>query len=294
MPVLLDPPSVTKGSGDAMRSLAGSGTTIPTSLAKTAFEANGLTFNIASDIDRIRVAKMSGLYDANVRDNRDVNPDRDGETFYGGLYSGKPIIIEGDIWARQYEKWLDMRSALAEAFDPLDAEFPLTGRTGDFTRDWVLYVVKTSDMGMDDYLDGPWFKTAFNIPLRASRPYIFGYQLKSAHGTTQAVVANLGNRNAQPRMLLPGQQQDVVVDVDTTGQQFRLKAGRQIPAGRYYEIDFDAGTVMDDLGVNKFDDYDSASDWLYIPKNATTTFTLSNTVTDGNQGITVYWQDTYK
>src|SRR4051812_44185737 len=132
MPVVLDPVAITKGTGVPDRSLPGSGLSIPTSIAKMVFDMRGLIVNNRDDIDRYWLNKIDGLYDAEVRDNRDINADRDGETFYGGLYSGKPLVVDGNIWARRYEKWLDMRSALSEALDDITDEFPLIERTGEF------------------------------------------------------------------------------------------------------------------------------------------------------------------
>lgn len=300
MPVVLDPPALTRGSGAPDRSLAGSGLAVPTSLAKTVYDARGLLLNNRGDIDRYWLSKIDGLYDAEVRDSRDVNADHDGETFYGGLYAGKPLTVEGNLWARQYEKWLDMRMALSEAFDDISDEFPLVGRTGDFTRDWVIYVVKTAQISMADYLDGPWFKTDFQLQLRASRPRIYSYQIHSAStnlNTSNFIqVTNRGNREAVPRILLFGAQNNVVINVDTNGQQFRLKPAHPIPAGRYYEIDFDPNnsSIVDDLGVNRFNDYDHTSDWIELPRNVMTTLEIVSDGRDANAAATVYWQDTYK
>lgn len=476
MPIVLDPPQVTFGSGAPGRAIPGSGRAIPTSILGTTYEVRGLRLNNRQDLEHYWVKSLDGLYDSEVRDNREVNPDRDGETYFGGLYAGKPITMEGIIRAHTLEKMLDMQYALTEAFDNLDEEFEFVGRTGDITRDWVAYLAKTGSIALKDE-QGDWeFNRAFMIPLRASKPNIFGLQQKSATtkiphyvnmdadpqfnagiagwvaavggaapvpvisydaandrllvdgqgampansavgvykdfavtpgkmyaarakvgitagvGATNGVdilfdwrnlggnvqyneelvntpvpnagpfdvtkssvmapdgattlrvwvryvrddpavapdpdfwvddfllhetyddlgeapqaffaafyepprsivIDHVGNRKAQMILVVHGSQTDFSVGNTETGQEFGFKAGRVVPVGASWEIDFAEGTIFDQNGVNKFDAYNHGTDWMYIAPNTTQTLTFNSSNRDDNSAVTVYWRDTYK
>jgi hypothetical protein len=297
-PIVLDPPIVTAGSGAPDRSLPGSGKAIPTMVARTVFEINGLIMNQRDNKDVIWVEEIDGLYDADVRDSREANTDRDGEQFYGGLYAGKPLVLTGFIEAGTMEKLEDMMFAFNEAWDNITEESMLVGRTGDVQRDWMVNVVKVQSVAMKDKQDSYRWKRQFMLSLRSSSPSIYSYLLRTASqqlsGGNNVSVTNLGNRPATPRILLFGAQTGAEITNNNTGEVFRLKDGWQIPAGRYYEIDFEAGTIYDDLGVNRFGAFDSTSDWFKLPRRSTSVLSVASTARDANAAITVYWRDTYK
>lgn len=298
MPIVLDKPQVTRGGGAPDRRLPGSGRAVPTLVAATMFEINGLVMNQRQNLDYYHIESIDGLYDAEVRDSREINADRDGETFYGGMYAGKPLSIEGWIKAGSRSKLEDMAYALGEAWDDLSVETPLIGRTGDITRDWQVFVVKTQPVAMKDQQDSYEFKRPFMIACRSSKPRIYGVQLKQAavdlNAGNSVVVENYGNRPAIPRILLFGAQTDVAIANSATNQTFRLKPGWTIPNGRYYEIDFEEGTIFDDLGVNRFDSFDHTSDWLTLKRESSQTLTVTSSGHTASSAITVYWYDTYK
>lgn len=278
--------------------MPGSGTAIPTSILTTSYEVNGLVINNRDDLEHYWIDEIDGLYDAEVRDSREVNTDADGEVFLGGLYAGKPLSISGKIRAQTYEKMLDMQMALSEAFGEINVEYPFIGRTNDINRDWVVHVVKTAAIAMKDVQDTNQYRRNFLIQLRASKPGIFSLWEKQAHQLlsdgNNITVDHLGNKKAFPRILLFGRQTDVAVSNNTTGQQFRLKEGWTIPAGRYYEIDFENGEIIDDLGVNRFDSFDHTSDWLQLERSASQVLTIISTNRDASAAATVYWRDTYR
>jgi Phage tail protein len=298
MPIILDPPEITAGSGAPNRSLPGSGKAIPTMVARTVFEINGLIMNQRDNKDVIWVEEIDGLYDADLRDSREPNPDRDGEQFYGGLYSGKPLVLTGFIEAGTMEKLEDMMFAFNEAWDDISEESMLVGRTGDVQRDWMLNVAKVQSLAMKDKQDSYRWKRQFMLSLRASSPSIYSYLLRQASTqlsvSNNVTVTNLGNRKATPRILLFGAQTGAEITNNSTGEVFRLKDNWVIPAGRYYEIDFEEGTIYDDLGNNRFAAFDSTSDWFKLPKRSTTILSVASTGRDANAAMTVYWRDTYK
>lgn len=298
MPVVLDPPGITYGSGNPGVPVPGSGRAVPTSILNTVYEINGLRINNRRDYEHYWIRSFDGLYDSEVRDNREVNPDRDGETYYGGLYSGKPLVMEGVIRAHTLEKMLDMEYALTEAFDDISREFAVIGRTGDWERDWVVYAAKVGSLGLKDEQTDWNFSRAFMIQLRASKPNIFGlrqrYESTLLSESDTLTISHPGNRKAQLRLVIHGRQDDFLISNNITGQTFAFKPGRSVPADAEWEINFDEGTIFDQEGVNQFDAYDHASDWMHLAPNAEQKLTVQSTNRDASAAVTAYWQDTYK
>ena len=84
--------------GDPNLSQEGSGLSFPTGL-ETVFEYDGMVFDKLDQVDKIRVQKIDGLFDADIRDNRENNPSSDGETALDSFYGGRTIVFTGRIEA---------------------------------------------------------------------------------------------------------------------------------------------------------------------------------------------------
>lgn len=297
MPIVADPPLVTAGSGASDHWLPGSGRAVPTSLLHTQYEYNGLRINNRSDLDCYFVKKISGLYDADITQTTEDNPDRHGQTLYGGLYRSRPLVITGYIRAGSYGKMEDMAGALGEAFDVIDRELPFIGRLGDIDHEWQIWCSKSGSMAIDDEQTTMDFRRDFMVTLKATDPFIYGVRERSASqnlniGNT-IICTNLGNREVTKwRTLLYGAQSNVTIVQNTTGQSFKLTG--TIPAGRIYTIDWLEGTIEDDLGNNVFNQYDHTTDWLYLARSSDNVLTVTSTGKDANAAITSYWSDTYK
>ena len=85
------------------------------------FEYNGLVMNDRRWIDQYRITRVTGLDDADVRDNRESNPDRDGETAGRSLYGGRTISITGYVQAGNLDylryMWAQFKAATDNLFE---------------------------------------------------------------------------------------------------------------------------------------------------------------------------------
>lgn len=98
-------------------------------------EYNGLVFNDRRFFDSITITNISGLDDADLRDSREVNPDRDGETAFNSYYAGRQLGLRGYITAGNFFSMQTLWGQLKAAFDePVDG--PLNFLWQDAVEDW--------------------------------------------------------------------------------------------------------------------------------------------------------------
>lgn len=83
------------------------------------YEYNGFVMNDRRVMDRVVLEKVTGFDDPDVRDSREDNPDRDGETAFDAFYSGRTITLQGYIRAGNYARMLYLFGALKSAFNSL-------------------------------------------------------------------------------------------------------------------------------------------------------------------------------
>lgn len=103
----------------------------PLSFGVQAFiEYNGLVMNDRYQSDLIRVTSISGLDDAEVRDNRVVRPGESGEYSYDAFYGGRNLVINGYVEAGSVAAKETLSRNLKAAFAPL-IESPLKFRWFD-------------------------------------------------------------------------------------------------------------------------------------------------------------------
>lgn len=95
---------------------------------------NDLIMNDKRFADRIVITDVVGLDDADLRDSREVNPDRDGETAFNSFYAGRNISLRGYIEAGNEMMKRTLWGAVKTAFDdPVDSAL-------DFlSQDWFEY-----------------------------------------------------------------------------------------------------------------------------------------------------------
>lgn len=106
----------------------------PSGIAGT-IEYNGLVFNDRRFADRIIVNQITGIDDPDVRDSRDTNPDRDGETAYDSFYSGRGITLRGYIQAGNWQNLKNLWGQLKTAFDDVE-DHNLIFRWQDLYETW--------------------------------------------------------------------------------------------------------------------------------------------------------------
>ena len=118
------------GRGDPNIGYPGSGKAGPRGI-EAVIEYNGLYMNVRDWVDTYLVTTIGGLDDADVRDNREVNPGYHGETAFIGLYGGRTVTLTGKIITKTIFKLRDMQQGLRQAFSRIDREFPLIFRAPD-------------------------------------------------------------------------------------------------------------------------------------------------------------------
>lgn len=99
-------------------------------------EYNGLIANDGRVKDRIIITSIGGLDDPDVRDTRENNPDRDGETAFDALYGGRTLTLRGYVQAGNYNRMRQLWSSVKDAFDSL-VESPLVMRWLDWKDSFV-------------------------------------------------------------------------------------------------------------------------------------------------------------
>jgi hypothetical protein len=169
MPIILPPAVSSIGDVSADEALPGSGSSIPVGI-EAILEYNGLYMNTKT-VDRIYISEIDGIDDADVRDNREVNPGDHGETPFDSFYSGRAITLNGRIEAYSLEKLRDLELALRTAFVDL-VEKPLIFRNIDSNRDHQIFCRKVGKIAKKESQDGFRFFRDIMIPLRASDPRI--------------------------------------------------------------------------------------------------------------------------
>jgi len=273
MPILeLQPRVQGAETGDAFVSLEGSGVAFPTGLA-TVFEYNNMIFNKLDQIDKIRVSKIDGLFDADIRDNRENNPSSDGETALDAFYGGRTMVFTGRIEAYRLEKLRDMQQAFRQAFADVGNEYPLVFHTYGFIPDdqggWKrgpsiqrtaqIWCKKNQPIQMTEEQQDFRFFREFMLTLRASDPrfvsYIpnfFQWISGGATATAQKVAdaVNIGNYKAAPVISLTGPMTNPKITNTRSGEVISFTG--TLPAGRQWFIDVRDKTVLDTDGNSMF------------------------------------------
>lgn len=141
------------------------------------YKFNGLVLNDRkSQIDNYKITKIDGLFDADIRDSRDVNPSRHGETAFESFYGGKTITIEGVIRAGNIDKMRNMIFDLQKAFADLrEHSLEIYEHSGLQTNTPVAYIncKKMSPLMITESQDTRRPERVFSITLRASNPFVY-------------------------------------------------------------------------------------------------------------------------
>lgn len=174
MPILLEQALATLAAGSATVAVPGTGISQPGGLECT-FQYNGLVMHDRRYIDKIRITKLDGFQDADIRDSREPNPADHGETAFEAWYGGKTMTIEGRIEAHNVNKLRDMQQALRYAFSGLRENplYLLKASTIDYGADDIqINCRKLSPIQMSEQqTNGSNFYRDFQLILRASKPW---------------------------------------------------------------------------------------------------------------------------
>src|SRR4051794_695127 len=94
--IALHEPTINIGVGIPNVAAPGTGTAVPTGI-ESIYRYNDLTLNDKTVLDKYRIMRIEGLADPDVRDQRETNPSRHGETALSSLYGGGPIKVLGRV-----------------------------------------------------------------------------------------------------------------------------------------------------------------------------------------------------
>ena len=259
------------GRGDPNIGYPGSGKAGPRGI-EAVIEYNGLFMNVRDWIDTYLVTTIGGIDDADVRDNREVNPGYHGETAFIGLYGGRTITLTGKIICQTIFKLRDMQQGLRQAFSRLDRELPLIFRAPSPELDMMIYCRKSQSIQMaDEQRTANHFERAFMIMLRASNPRfvssIRNYSETAFPGTTFDAIAttlvNDGNFTSQPEIEVTGPATNLYIVNEANGHMIHLTA--PVPANERWIMDTAARRMyrFSDQG-NRFQYLDVNSDWMEL------------------------------
>lgn len=240
---------------------------------ESTFTFNGITLNDSSSPDRYKVYKVSGLFDADMRDVRDVKSSSHGEISYNSYYSGRTIVLSGKIYAGNIIKLNNMISDLQSAFSTLEE----TAFSIDFPDEAgvLSYCKKITPLDISSELTSNLPQADFMITLRASDPrfysgleqsetispttaYFLGrnYDLSYLRDyenvpiTSDVVTVNNGGiTSSLPEIVLSGYLLNPKIVNYTTGQILQINGSVQ--ENHIWTINLVNRTIVDSIGNSK-------------------------------------------
>jgi hypothetical protein len=163
---------------------------------------NGLTLNDHSwrDYSRgdwwIRLTSVDGLWDSDIRDERQVLPGEDGEVSSSLYYGGKSITLTGEVVARNLTGLRQGQRALQLAFGDLDEHQLLYRLWGESPV--YISAKKTQPIAMAEAQTDNRYARGFTVGLRADDPRSYSVATHTAsYGSTG--VTGTGTRRGYPR-----------------------------------------------------------------------------------------------
>lgn len=302
MPIALYPAGALYGRGDESRSVIGSGDSRIRGV-DAIWEYNGLILNYRKWYDTYLITNIDGTDDADIRDSRENRPGEHGEIPYDALYGGRTIVLSGKIRAFNYEKLMDMKYALEDAFNDL-SEKPLLIHNVDPRKEVFVMARKNQKLVIQEAQNNWNLERDFIISLRASREY-FQSRLENYAGFTNAQItaatplalANKGNWPSFPRFVVTGNfATGFTIYNGTTNKQMKIiwPVNYYSSAIRTYTVDMLAKTITDGTGENYFKWMDDQSDIFSFVKGINNISVQSVTTKTGNATCDVYWTDNFK
>jgi hypothetical protein len=257
----------TLGTGDPNERTIGTKHSGPRGI-EAVIEFNGLYLNVRDWVDTYLVTNILGIDDADVRDTREPNPGRHGETPGISLYGGRTIALQGKIQTKTIWKLRDMEQALRGAFASLYVEQPLIFHGSEVSDDLQIFCKKSQKIDMPDAQTTlNHFERAFNITLRASNPrfksVVRRYNSITFSGATYDAigytVVNTGNFMAEPYIEFTGPMTAPQLYNELNNNV--LKMIGNIPAGEVW--------VYDATGPAFYRKSDKADRWSYMDPTST-------------------------
>lgn len=286
------------------------------------FSFNGLVLNdLTSGPDRYKFTKIDGLFDAEIRDSREVNPSRHGETAYTSFYGGKTITIEGIIRAGNMTKLRNMINALQAAFSDL-TERPLFiyNYAGYQTSTPQAYITckKSGPISIDETNSSRRMERAFTITLKAANPFVYsttqtittvipntvatgnnlGRSYNKTYNRSYAVIptglatqsiTNNGNFNMEPILKIYGDSNYNVIINYTNGTSILFG---WVQANQSVTLDLKNRTYTNSNGFDVTSSLDYSSDDFYLSPGVNV-IGFGNSSSDNNGKLEIYARDTF-
>jgi hypothetical protein len=284
-----------QGGGYSDRIDVGSGSGKPLGI-EGIFEYDGFELNNRSSLDTYLVTQIDGLADPDIRDARDVNPGRHGETYFNAYYGGRTLVLTGKVRANTIFKLRDMQQALKDVFADISLERTLVIGAGSIAQAVQIDCKKSQPLVMAEIQNDFTYRRDFQLTLRASNPRFVSYVQETMSWTAavpmsanQAVVVltpiNEGNFSAEPIIRIYGS----LVAATTGGPAAILRSISSrngvtksksltlnakpgttlaVVSGNFLELDTARRTLTETASngtvTNAFGQLDIASDWLEL------------------------------
>lgn len=228
-----------------------------------------------SDVYRIlRMDGVGGLPD--IRDSREINPSRHGETSLSSFYSGRPIVLDGRIEAGNLPKLRAMEYALRSAFSGLDDDW-LYFRAWNTSSLDTRIKCRATGLSIAEAQENYHYRRNFQITMRAPNPFFTSVSsfsdekifTQTTPGTPAPVtVTNNGNFKAYPRIRITGPVTNPTIR--NTVNNLQMAFTITLTAGQYIDIDVEKRTLIDHTGANRFSTLSSASQWIVLEPGVNT------------------------
>jgi hypothetical protein len=244
------------------------------------------------------LTNIAGLDSPPVRFSAESIPEGDGADVDPAYYDGRPVTLTGMIKAGLAAT---ARNALIDrllrACDANEADATLRW-TEDGTPERALWLRQQAEPKITGEAGTP--RKDFQVALYSEHPMIRSWALQQASDAAAPLdiaaggIVNLGNRPAYPVVRLYGATAAAPrIRNETTGLDLQFKAGYQVAAGKWVEIDTDplVRTVIDSDGANQYGQLDlAATAWPAI-----TAIAAGNrwTATSGTR-LDLSWRHTWR
>lgn len=277
------------------------------------FTFNDLVINNLSYADRYRLSKIDGLYDADVRDSREANPSRHGETAYENYYSGRTIVFYGTIESGNLSKLRNMTFDLQQAFADITENSLYISYTGEY--DTYISCKKYSSLDLSEIQDTRRPKRDFLLTLRASDPRYYSSQIQTVsisptidvlEGRTYntifnrdysdypqldtVTITNNGNYFNLPDIKFIGAISNFVIINYTTGE--RLVVNTSLNSSDYYYYEQNTNSLVDSNGISRISSLDITSSNISLAPGDNI-IGFDGYSHDSNAKVEIYAQDSW-
>lgn len=249
------------------------------------FTFNGLTLNDKTSADVYDLSKISGIYDADLRDSREARPAKHGEIAYESFYAGRTVILTGTIKAGNLAKLRNMISDLQYAFADMEDNYLIISYPNE--TETYLTGRKLAPLEIAEEFGNRRMEREFMISIRAEDPRFYSNPAetititpteKILRGRTydkefnieyddfppleQIIVNNHGTASNYPDIKFYGNILNFVLINYTTGEKVIINS--EIPPNDYYYYNQTKSSLSDSNGNSVISALDISSTGLSL------------------------------